>query len=129
MQRIPKFSNHHISFYCRQVKENKTKAGTLRRSQQKSAQMLEEARKRQEEVSEDVTQLKVSHDHGQRTVNLHLTTQIRASRIGTLNFLSFFIFFFFGVSNIYTHFQSLDLEQVCTIKGFLENSKWTDFPQ
>ena len=48
---------------CRQVKEGKTKAGSLRRSQQtekkKSAQMLEEARKREEEVSDDISQLKV----------------------------------------------------------------------
>ena len=46
------------------MKEYKQKMGTLKRSQQtekaKNAQMLEEARKREENVSDDATSLKVS---------------------------------------------------------------------
>ena len=51
------------SFHNRQLKENKQKMGTLKRNQQtektKNAQMLEEARKRETEVSDDASQLKV----------------------------------------------------------------------
>ena len=47
----------------RQLKEYKQRMGTLKRNQQteknKNAQMLEEARKRETEVSGDATQLKV----------------------------------------------------------------------
>ena len=70
--------SHHFTFPagggdCRQLKELRKKVGTLKHSQQtektKSAQLMEEARKREESLGSDSSQLKV-----QTTTDISLHT-------------------------------------------------------